>query len=395
MKILLSNASLLYKGGTELYTLSLANLLAEKGHEVVVYSPILGEVADMMKKIGGVVVTDDLCKLMEYKFDVLHIQHNINVWLLRSIFPKTPSLMMVHGILPDFEQPPKTNFGITKYIVVSNGVREHLIKNHGIKNSRIEIIHNWVDTSRFYPQNPINTKPKRLLVLSNHLKPDHKKIYEEVCRESGIKFMHIGLPNNSVTNVEKYINKVDIVVTVGRGAIESMACGRNVIVSDINGIDGLVTPENYKKLLKNNFSGHRYKRTLTKEIFKQELDLYSTEYPRDLMRLVSTYHDPQKNVEKILKIYEEIMNKDSIVDSYVSNVFFEIKMLVSEYSRKELYISYLNNILKQEERKNKELKNSINSLNEVIEEYKRTKVYKLASIYYKYRDMFTRFCQRR
>lgn len=338
MKILIATVSLSAYAGTDLYTASLSKHLFELGHEVSIYSPLLGEISNKIKSSMPIEITDNLEEIQKKKFDVLHIQHNVNAWMLRASFPDTPAIMVVHGILPDFEQPPRMDLGIFKYLVVSEGVREHLVKNYDIPTSKIVVLNNWVDTKRFYKKVEINEKPKKLLVLSNHMAKGHEKIYSEECKKRNIEMTHVGLPENPVTDVEKYINMVDVVVTVGRGAVKSMACGRNVIVSDINGIDGMVTPDTFGELIKNNFSGHRYHRKVTKKAFAQELDKYSSEYSEWLIGQVNKRFSPELIIGQIIEIYKEASSTKVVTDGEYKDAVFEITMLAKLLKDKDIHI---------------------------------------------------------
>ncbi len=122
-------------------------------------------------------------------------------------------------------------------------------------------------------------------MISNHLRKEEEAVYREVCKRRGIEFLHVGLPENPVDNVEDYMREADVVVTLGRGAMEAMACGRNVIISDVYGLDGMVTPETYPELIRNNLSGRRYAKEVNVKNFSRELDKYSPDYSESLVRL--------------------------------------------------------------------------------------------------------------
>jgi hypothetical protein len=72
------------------------------------------------------------------------------------------------------------------------------------------------------------------------------------------------------------INKHDLTVCLGRTAIESILCGRNVFIYDYNGGDGLLTPSNFYEIIKHNLSGRRYKKEYNIETLKMELMNYNS-----------------------------------------------------------------------------------------------------------------------
>lgn len=347
MKILITVAHLAEFAGSELYTVNLTKELSRRGHSVTVYSPVLGKVAESLEVLKRVKLINKLDIVKDIDFDIIHIQHNITAWLVRKYFPNTPAIMVIHGILPKLEQPPKIDLGIYKYVVVSSEIKEHLIRENKVSEKKIEIIYNWVDTDRFSMEKKINNKPKKLLVISNHLEPEQEKIYKKVCQERNIEFIHIGLPEKPVQNVEDYINKVDIVVTLGRGALEAMACGRNVIISDRNGLDGMITPSNYHELIKNNLSGRRYNRPLTEEIFKTELDKYSDAYSQDFLRIIRNYHSAKVAIERLLGLYREARNKDINIDPFYMVPMLELDILMENLSESNYEIRHLQSELER------------------------------------------------
>jgi methyl-accepting chemotaxis protein len=330
VNILISNIYLVNSAGSELYTKDLAAFLVGQGHSVTVFSPALGPVAEEIKKIKGVKVINNLDLIKDEKFDILHVHHNVNAYIVREYFPDVPAVMVIHGVLPEYEQPPRMDLGISKYIAVSEEVQRHLQSEYDISPKRIEVVYNWVNTDRFYPRHKISNSPERMLVLSNHLEEWQEDIYKEVCESRNIDFLHVGLPENPVQNVEEYINESDVVVTLGRGAMESMACERNVIISDIHGVDGMLTPQLYEESIQNNLSGRRYHKKLTKDLFEEELNKYSVSNAEKMREIADKNHNRERNISKILSIYEEVMGHKVSIDSDYKKVALEIKVLARE-----------------------------------------------------------------
>ena len=384
MNILLSNISLVYPAGSELYTKDLAKYLSSKGHSVTVFSTALGPIAEEINRIKNVSVTNNLEEIKDKKFDVLHIHHNVNAYLLREYFPKTPAIMVIHGVLPEYEQPPRMDLGISQYIAVSEEVRDHLMKEYDIPKSKIEVIYNWVNKKKFAKKSEINPAPKSLLVISNHLSSEQEEIYKSVCREKGIEYLHIGLPDNPVFNVEDYINKADIIVTIGRGAIESIMCGRNVIISDIYGIDGMLTPTLYSESMKNNLSGRRFGKKLTKEIFEEELGKYSVSNAKEMQKIVMHNHNREQNIQKIISLYIKIKNDNVRVDKNFNKTILEIKTLARLNGMREVYIYNLEERLSKASIDLDSLKNQNREINDKLSAYRDSKLVKLGE---KYRDL--------
>jgi hypothetical protein len=80
--------------------------------------------------------------------------------------------------------------------------------------------------------------------------------------------------------MEKLINEADLVVGLGRSAMEGMACGRPVLVLDSRSympyaMDGLLTPHNVQALLECNVSGRRYQLEATVDSVARQLEGYA------------------------------------------------------------------------------------------------------------------------
>jgi len=73
MRVLVTNFALSQPTGTEWFVVDLARGLARRGHAPAVYSPILGEMADLLRR-DGVPVVDDLERL-ETVPELLHLHH--------------------------------------------------------------------------------------------------------------------------------------------------------------------------------------------------------------------------------------------------------------------------------------------------------------------------------
>src|SRR5258708_6331957 len=73
MRILLTNTALAHRTGSELYVVELALALRARGHDPVVYSAVLGELAGELAA-GGVAVTGTLDALAEPP-DLIHGHH--------------------------------------------------------------------------------------------------------------------------------------------------------------------------------------------------------------------------------------------------------------------------------------------------------------------------------
>src|SRR5207302_1140645 len=110
-------------------------------------------------------VVESLDEIQGQAFDVAHVHHNITAMEVRHRFPNLPMVYLSHGVLPFLEQPPAIDLQITRFLAVSEEVRDTLIAQ-GIAEDRISIFRNIVDSQRFCPSATIGEMPTKALVVS-------------------------------------------------------------------------------------------------------------------------------------------------------------------------------------------------------------------------------------
>ena len=286
--------------GSSTYTFTLASELKKKGHQIDVFSPFPEIIGDKLKR-KKINVFENLEKIAEREYDCIIAQHNVLALMIRSKKPQVPMIFISHGILPFLEQPPSIDINIQKYIAVSEEVKNNLILNHHVPSQNVEIIRNFIDTERFFPQGEVNEKPRTILFMSNKYTPKIYKVIKNACSNLKSKLIIIGR-YRSVFDTENYINKADIVISLGRGALEAMSCGRAVIVYDYQGGDGMVTENNINKIRKNNFSGRRFKKDYDMADLIQEIKKYKKSMGKINREIILKDHNAMLSVERIITI---------------------------------------------------------------------------------------------
>jgi hypothetical protein len=279
----------------------MAVMLRRAGHEPSVFTLNHGRVSEVLRK-GGVSVTSNLHKWSGSKFDVAHVHHNTCAGLVREAFPKLPMVFVSHGILPELEKPPPAKVGVSKHVAVSDEVRA-MLHNMGRKSV---VLRNAVDVGRFKPSSLPGDRPRRVLVISNHFPVGHLKLLKEACGKFGteLRIVGMGTENGQVWNTERLINEADVVVSLGRGCVEAMACGRAVLVWDVHGGDGYVTLGNYPQIRENNFSGRRHRRTYDLEDLVRILKSYDPAMGPANRRLALKYHDLERQMWEWEAVYD-------------------------------------------------------------------------------------------
>ncbi len=415
MKILITNHHLQEYTGTEISTLTLAKYLSKNKHEIVVYSKYLHQnLTDDFKKLK-INVVNDLEIIKEEKFDIIHIQHNICAFEVKKYFPDTPLVMWVHGVIPYLEKPPFIDINISKFLV-NNKEGFDYVNNLGVPKEKIIIYRNLIDSEKFYQTSKINIKPKRALIISNKITPEKEYLLKKVLERENIEYKFAGMRFECIPNHEliNEINKVDIVFTLGLGAIESMFCGRIPIIYDCNLNDGIVTSKNFDFLKEYNFSGRATKQIFNENDLTNEIKKYNKKDSLELKKLALEHYDAKLQVKRIENIYIDVIKnykkKENTLEekNIINNILeiVEVTKYFSGYNTHKHSITHIKNlenelfilkkdtkIIKRLTEKNLKyikLKSEINILNNKISQITNSKYYKIWRSYCYIKEIFIR-----
>jgi len=316
LRILIANNHLARLGGSETFTHTLAREMRERGHDVDVFTFSSGE---MSKKIKCV-------EKLKKEYDLLLISHNTCLRFLQDV--KGFKILTCHGKYPDLEQPEQ---GADAYVAISEEVQKHL-SNRGYGS---KIIWNGIDCVRFSPQKPINKKLQKVLSLA---RTEHaNNIVMLACKSLGVD-LEVLQPNT--WNVEKKMQDADLVVSLGRGAMEAMACGRAVIVFDARGYmrfesrgDGIIDG-NAEELLRCNFSGRRYNIPFTPETLAKEMQKYRQDMGKTNRLFAVKHLNVRYQTEKYFSFYNQSEKKGDRVFKFIDSSTTEYG--IAKYLEKEL-----------------------------------------------------------
>ena len=215
----------------------------------------------------------------------------------------TKYIYVIHGIGVRIFEPPKSE-NIYK-VSVSDISHKHYKTD--------KLIYNGVDLDEFNFTSGPSKVPRSVLYLSRYYLP--YEIYY-ACETMNIK-IHQSKWDEDIVNK---IHDADFVITHGRGAYESMACGRPVFVyssfaRDFEGrtlCDGWVKKENFKKLLTKNCSGwvnrHHMKNI---DDFKKAFAVYDSDDGGVNRQLAEKYLSSKIFGDK----YEEVFNELGVAKS--------------------------------------------------------------------------------
>jgi len=348
MKILVTNHHLQEFTGSEISTFILSKYLKKAGHNVVIYSKYLNFNFTKQFENLGIRVISNLDIIHNEQFDIAHIQQNISAYEIRYYFPKLPFVMWIHGVLVFLELPPFVDLHISKFLV-NNAEGCKFIQGHGIKEKDIHIIRNIIDSEIFFPTTKINKIPKKALIISNKITKEKELLLKKVLKNLKIKYTFVGKRFKNVPNYEipKYINKADIVFTVGLGAMETMFCGRIPILYDYNFApydDGMVNINNFDTLKEFNFSGRATKNIFDEKALINEIKKYNYKEGEKLREKALRLYDATTQVDNIINIYKNVIEnykytplKKNIQDalSHIVNIIYATKFYTTMWCQLE------------------------------------------------------------
>lgn len=322
MRILMTNWRLSWFSGSDTYLLTLGKELVKRGHIVNIFTEHAGLQARYFED-AGIKVLDTLKKKegwgldVDNEYDVIHGHHHTTLQLVDQLYPRVPKIFVCHGVLPQLETPPAGVY-IQKHIAVSEETQTKRLKEEFGVDS--EIIRQPISLEDFCPPKGFRFRQRklRIVVVSNYFGISYpaNEVWEAV-KHLGAELTVVG-PGGIMTNDTAIIIKqADIVISLGRGVVEAMACGKPVIVGDYNGYDGaILNEEEYSAIRMNNFSG-RYKQIkpadyadypggLIAHEIGHLLDEGLDKIGKQNRQLAEKYHDVKKIADRFEEIYTEV-----------------------------------------------------------------------------------------
>lgn len=291
LKILLATRSLGQLGGSEVWTATIAKALRELGHDVTVASRDENTLLPDFPKMR-------LERPQGY-FDLGLFNHvsMLNHDELRSRCGLV--VQTCHGVVPGEEKPhPKADV----HVAVSEEVLEAIAGKPGVEETYL--IRNPINTSVFRPETSLNSKPKKILYMSNNGDSYSAEPFETAAKMAGAQLIKLGRAYGRNSHPQTIMNQVDLVISLGRGAYEAMACGRPVVVADKIYSDGYVYPGYLVAWRKCNLSGRFNKYRAYAEWLAAEIAWYNPAHGPVLRDMIIQDHDHLKIAERYLSILE-------------------------------------------------------------------------------------------
>ena len=297
MRILFTNENFDGLGGTETYMVAVATALARLGHEVTIYSPNRGAIAEQTAAGGIPVVARDR---QPRGCDLVIAGDAATAAEMASDQPDAVRLFVAHSAHHLLQAPP-LQAGIAHCVVVLNDRVGHAVQARGWHAPMIRL-RQPIDLVRFWRLGPVRAMARVALANSNAIAGERAVLLKQACRDAGLELRSIG-GRNPHTTPETVIADADLVIGLGRSALEGMAAGRPVLIHGVVGSDGWVTSDRYAEMESDGFAGlSRRGVTFDAAALTDELRRWDPELGELGRDLASAHHSAEEHAQSLVTI---------------------------------------------------------------------------------------------
>jgi hypothetical protein len=307
LRILITNSDLTQRAGTQLFVRDLALKLLAWGHEPIVHSPILGDVAGELRA-RTVPVTSDL-RTMTVAPDVIIGNYHLETMTALQQFRHAPAIFVCHAWQA---MPPKFP-RIRRYVAVDETCKSHLTFQHGIDPRDIEVILNTIDLERFTAREALPAKPRRAAIFGNEfVEGETVRAIRTACAEAGIEVDLIGSgAGRNQPDPEAFLPRYDLVFARARCAIEAMATGAAVILTGPEHMGTIVTAADFDRYRPLNFGRRAMLTPVRVDAVRREIARYDAGEAAEVCRRIRATASLDLAVAQILRVAEEVIEQQT------------------------------------------------------------------------------------
>jgi hypothetical protein len=306
MQVVLAYQTFSSFAGSETYLLTMAEYLERLGHEVVVYTLEPGEVARVAEARGVRVATalQDLPR----ECDAVLAQDGATAYQMAERYPQAPRVFVAHSTEFSAQTPPQLPAVCGAIVVMNDRVRRHVERlAHSPEAVRLR---QPVDVARFRVgfarTRASRPRAREVAVFGNQLTGTRYEIVVRASEAHGLRVKRIGWFGAASASPEHEIADVDIVVGMGRCAIEGMAAGKPTYVYGVAGGDGWVTSDSYPALEADGFSGQASDAAVDVDSLRADLALWSADMGEPNRDLAYRNHDAAKHAEDLVSLWRRL-----------------------------------------------------------------------------------------
>ena len=308
LKVLIANATLATRTGTEAYVRDVALGLFRKGHSPIVYAPELGEIAEELRR-QTISVVDNL-NLVGTTPDIIHGNHNTELITALLHFESVPAVFFCHSS-KDWISSPPLHPRILKYVAVDDTCRDRLVFEHSIPEKLVRVHLHAADLERFKIRKPLPEHPGKALVFSNNANHwTHLGTVREACNRAGIELDVVGAGvNASSAQPEFLLPNYDLVFAKARCALEALAVGTAVILCDAAGSGPLVTTTDLDRLRRLNFGIRALNEKVDADLLVRQIERYDPQDATEVSQRIRSGSDLGTVVDDLIALYHEVIDE--------------------------------------------------------------------------------------
>lgn len=250
MRILLTNSFLASRTGSEMVVRDYALAFARRGHEVAVFTNVLSRA--WRRDLAGLgIAAVDRVDSVPWRPAIIHGQHTLAMLAAMARFPQTPVVQWIHDRTDPVDIPLR-HPAIAHYVAVDE-TRAGRVLAAGVGPDRVVVIPNAVDLARF-PLRPSVPNGRRVLCIVKRAGLDQTAaIVDHVAPQVGWTADVAGAGvTREIDDMASALQRYDLVIASGRCALEAIATGAAVIVSDDNRLAGLASDDTWPALRRDN-----------------------------------------------------------------------------------------------------------------------------------------------
>ncbi|MGL5964298.1 MAG: polysaccharide deacetylase family protein [Fusobacteriaceae bacterium] len=329
--------------GAEVYGVTLADELIERGHKVWIVSDTLTKSTDaeyikiefnkrsfknrikQVKKIVEIIKSTDI--------QVVHAHSRASSWAANIACKITgiPMITTVHGRQP-VHLSRKIIKGFGDYVIpVCENIAEHIKNDLKVDRRIMEVVRNPIDSSRYSFTERLKNSKHRISIIGRLSGPKGDVVYNilsELYENSEFEIEVVGgkdIPERFekfkrnvnflgyVDNIPKIIEDSDVIIGAGRVAVEGILSGRAVIAVGESSLIGVIDSDTIEIGLASNFGdigkieGSDYNFSEIKTMVKKALNLSEDSEKLEILRnKIEKEFSKQEIISKIEKIYQRI-----------------------------------------------------------------------------------------
>ena len=306
MRLLLTNHELdVAKGGTQAFIMDFASALKARGHEVAVYVPRPGPLAEELRGRGVPVMAN--ASSIPFVPEVIHGQHHLPTMTALCAFPEAPAIYYCHGYRPWEEQPP-VHPRIRRYVGMAKVMTDWLAGATGRKPEEVAVVPNSIRLEQFQRVRTLGLQPRRALVFGNTaISGENLTKLRQACEQRGLTLDLVGATFGTTTAApQDLLPEYDVVFAVGRCALEALASGCAVIPFSSVGAMPMVQPDTFERHAEINFAVPETVRPLTVDFLVQNLGQFDSGRAAEVTRLVRSRLGFEQTCHQFEELYTQV-----------------------------------------------------------------------------------------